>query len=233
VSSRRSFLTDLGVSAVAVTALGAAAGAQAAAPAPAPGRPAPGGRFQPASHTADDWMDQIPGKHRTVIDAVTADGAGDALLFANNLYQANQNGYSLGDADLAIIVVLRHFATAFAFTDAIWAKYGKAMGEMLKFNDPNTKQPPATNLYNASNYGLALRNFGTTIDALVKRGTRFAICDAATHFVAGQLAGPSGSADAIYKEFAASTIPNSRFVPAGVVGVTRAQERGYTLIYAG
>jgi hypothetical protein len=177
-------------------------------------------------------MDQIPGKHRTVIDAVTAEGAGNALLFANNLYDANQKGYALADADLAIIVVLRHFATAFAFTDAIWAKYGKPMGEMLKFDDPNTKQPPTKNIYNAAGYGMALTNFGNTIDALVKRGTRFAICDAATRFVAGQLAGPSGNTDAIYKELVAAAIPNSRFVPAGVVGVTRAQERGYTLIYA-
>lgn len=224
ISPRRSFLTGLGISAVGITAMNAIGEAQA---------PAAGARFQAARHAADDWLDQIPGKHRTVIDAVSADGAGNALLFANNLYEANQKAYSLADGDLAIVVVLRHFATAFAFTDAIWAKYGKTMGGMLKFNDPNTKQPPATNLYNSAAYGMALPNFGTTIDALVKRGTRFAICDAATHFIAGQLAGPSGNAEAIYKEFAAATIPNSRFVPAGVVGVTRAQERGYAMIYAG
>jgi hypothetical protein len=29
------------------------------------------------------------------------------------------------------------------------------------------------------------------------------------------------------------TLPHSRFVSAGVVAVTRAQEHGYTLIYAG
>jgi len=224
VSPRRSFLTGLGVSAIGVGAAGAFVEAQA---------PAAGGRFQATRHPADDWMDQIPGTHRTVIDSVTADGAGNALLFANNLYEANKTGYSLANGDLAIIVVMRHFATAFAFTDVIWAKYGKAMGEMLKFADPNTKQPPAINVYNVASYGMALPNFGTTIDALVKRGTRFAICDAATHFVAGQLAGPSGSAEAVYKKLAANTIPNSRFVPAGVVGVTRAQERGYALIYAG
>lgn len=224
VSPRRSFLTGLGISAVGIGTMSTIAEAQA---------PAAGARFQPARHAADDWMDKIPGKHRVVLDSVSAEGAGSALLYANNLYEANQKGYSLGDGDLAIIVVMRHFATAFAFSDAIWAKYGKAMGEMLKFNDPNTKQPPTTNVFNAPGYGMALTNFGNTIDALVKRGTRFAICDAATHFVAGQLAGPSGSADAIYKELAASTIPNSTFVPAGVVGVTRAQERGYALIYAG
>ena len=222
LSPRRSFLTGLGVSALGIGAMSAVAEAQAPA----------AGRFQPARHAADDWMDQIPGKHRVVIDSVSPDGAGSALLFANNLYE-NQKGYSLTDGDLAIIIVMRHFATPFAFTDAIWAKYGKPMGEMLKFNDPNTKQPPATNVYNGAGYGMALTNFGTTIDTLVKHGTRFAICDAATHFVATQLAGQSGNADAIYKEFAAGTIPNSRFVPAGVVGVTRAQERGYALIYAG
>jgi hypothetical protein len=221
---RRSFLTGVGVSAVGLGTMTGIADAQSLPAAP---------RFQAARHPADDWMDQIAGTHRTVIDSVSADGAGNALLYANNLYDANQKGYSLPNTDIAIVIVLRHFATAFAFTDAIWTKYGKTMGEMLKFNDPNTKQPPTTNVFNSPGYGMALTNFGNTIDALVKRGTRFAICDAATHFIAGQLAGQSGNADAIYKEFTANTIPNSRLVPAGVVGVTRAQERGYAMIYAG
>jgi len=54
------------------------------------------------------------------------------------------------------------------------------------------------------------------------------------HFAAGQLAADGGGdADAIYKDFAANLVPNSHIVPAGVVAVNRAQERGYTLIYAG
>ena len=224
ISPRRSFLTGLGVSAVGIGAMSAGVAAQT---------PAAAGAFQPARHAADDWMDQIPGKHRIVIDAVTPDGAGNAFLFANNLYEANQKGYSLGNGDLAIIVVLRHFATPFAFTDAIWAKYGKAMAEAVKFEDPKTKQPPTVNVYNAAGYGEALPNFGNTIDALVKRGTHFAICDMATQFFSKQAAGPSGSADAVYKELVAGAIPNSAFSAAGVVGVTRAQERGYSLIYAG
>lgn len=195
--------------------------------------PAAGGPFRPARHPTDDWMDQIPGRHRVVIDAVTPEGAGNAFLFANNLYEANQKGYALANGDLAIIVVLRHFATPFAFTDAIWAKYGKAMAEAVKFEDPKTKQPPTVNVYNAAGYGEALPNFGNTIDALVKRGTHFAICDMATQFFSRQAAGSSGTADAVYKELVAGTIPNSKFSAAGVVGVTRAQERGYSLIYAG
>jgi hypothetical protein len=55
----------------------------------------------------------------------------------------------------------------------------------------------------------------------------------ATHFFAGELAKTAGgSAEAIYKELAANTIPNSHMVAAGVVAVNRAQERGYTLLTA-
>ena len=169
----------------------------------------------------------MPGKHRTFIDASTVSGAGEAILYANNLYVANKSGYSLEEGDVAIVVCLRHFATAFAFTDPIWEKYGQSMSKMLGFTDPKTKKAPSTNLLNSADYGLSLPSFGNTIDSVVKRGTRFAICDMATHFVARQLADlTKGDADAIYKELAASLIPNSRMVPAGVVALNRAQEHG-------
>jgi intracellular sulfur oxidation DsrE/DsrF family protein len=223
-SDRRRFIAGLGAVAAATGAGAVTASAQT-----------PAARsFQSGRHTADDWMDALPGKHRMVVDGVTANGAGEAVLFASNLYAANKAGYQLGDADLGIIVVMRHFATPFALTDAMWAKYGKAMSAMLNFTDPKTKQAPTTNLFNSAAYGLTLPNLGNTIDALVKRGTQFAVCDMAMHFAAGQLAaGGGGEADAIYKDFAANLVPNSHIVPAGVVAVNRAQERGYTLIYAG
>ena len=65
-----------------------------------------------------------------------------------------------------------------------------------------------------------LSNFGRTIPMATKHGTRFAICDMATHFFATQLAAQTkGDADAIYKELAANLIPSGRLVPAGVVAV--------------
>jgi intracellular sulfur oxidation DsrE/DsrF family protein len=213
--------------------LGAAAAAAGAGAVTAHAQTTGMSRFQSARHPADDWMDKLPGKHRMVVDGVTANGAGEAVLFASNLYAANKAGYSLNDADLGIIVVMRHFATPFAFTDAMWAKYGKAMSPMLNFTDPKTKEAPSTNLYNSAAYGLTLPNLGNTIDALIKRGTQFAVCEMAMRFAAGQLAGQGGDAEAVYKEFAANLVPNSHIVPAGVVAVNRAQERGYTLIYAG
>lgn len=227
LSARRSFMSRVGA-AVAAFGIGSAASAEAQT------APAAAGTFRAARHAEDDWMDQFAGKHRIVIDAVTPHGAGEAVLFANNLYTSHKTAYSLTEKDLAIVIVMRHYATPFAFTDAVWAKYGKALGTMLEFKDPKTKEPPTTNLYQASGYGLALPNLGTTIEAVRKKGTYIAICDQATRFTAQGLAGMTATAmDAIYKDFQANIVPDSRFVPAGVLAVARAQEKSYTLIYAG
>ena len=218
--ARRSMMSGLGAAAVGM-ALGAKpASAQTA-----------GGRFQPARHQQDAWLDAVAGKHRTFIDAATPKGAGEALLYANNLYEANKSGYTLPESDVVVVACMRHFATPFAYNDAIWKKYGKNLSMMIEFTDPKTKQAPSTNLLNAGSYGMALPNLGNTIDSVVKRGTRFAVCDMATHFFAAQLAMQTkGNADAIYKELVANLIPNSHMVAAGVVAVNRAQEYGFTLL---
>jgi intracellular sulfur oxidation DsrE/DsrF family protein len=230
LSARRSFMSRMGA-AFAAFGIGSAASAEAQTK---PAAPAAARAFRAMHHAQDDWMDQFPGRHRIVIDAATPHGAGEAVLFANNLYTSHKAAYNLAEKDLAIVIVMRHFATPFAFTDVAWAKYGKAMGDMLEFRDPKTKESPTTNLYQSSAYGLTLPNLGTTIEAVRKKGTYIAICDQATRFAAQGVAGMTGSTmDAVYKDFQANIVPDSRFVPAGVLAVARAQEKGYTLIYAG
>ena len=114
------------------------------------------------------------------------------------------------------------------------AKYGKHLSRLVSFTDPKTDQAVLANLYNADGYGGELPNMGNTIDAQVERGAHFAICDAATRFLAGGVArATGGSADDVYQELVANAIPNSRFVSAGVVATTRDQEYGYSLLYAG
>jgi hypothetical protein len=66
---------------------------------------------------------------------------GAALLYANNNFLANKSGYGLEAQEIAIIVVLRHLATPFAFTDAIWAKYGEALSEIIEFQEPGRRSP--------------------------------------------------------------------------------------------
>jgi hypothetical protein len=221
---RRSFLSQVGTA-------GAATAAALTFAAPAAAQSA----FQPAKHPQDDWLDAVPGKHRLYLDALTGAGAGDALLFAGNFLNNSKAAYNLADSDSAVVVCLRHFATPFAWTDAIWAKYGEPFTEMLtKIKDPKTSKAPTINLYRVSGYGMQLPNLGTTIDDLVKRGVQFAVCDTATRFTAGQLAqATKGNTDAIYKDLKDNSIPNSHYVSAGIVATNRAQERGYTLAHCG
>jgi intracellular sulfur oxidation DsrE/DsrF family protein len=189
------------------------------------------GAYAPARHPQDAWLGQVPGRHRTIIDCASVRGAGEGLLYANNLFVSNKSGYQLDDRDLAIVVCLRHFATVFAYNDAMWAKYGKQLGELMDVTDPNTKQPPAFNLLDAAGYGDTLPNGGVQISALVKRGVQFAVCDMATRMVTGQLSRTlKVDESALHAEIVANLIPNSHLMAAGVLAVNRAQEYGYTLL---
>lgn len=191
---------------------------------------APDAAFKPARHAQDAWINGLPGSHRTIIDSVSPRGVGEALLFARNLFVANGSGYGLKDADVAVIICLRHVSTGFAFNDAMWAKYGAQLAGGPDFTDPKTKRTPTTNLYNATDYGL-----GFTIGLVASRGTQFAVCSMATQRLSGLIATAVGNTtpDAVFKELTSNLVPNSHMVTAGVVAVTRAQEYGYTFLNAG
>ncbi len=189
--------------------------------------------FRPARHAQDDWMDKIPGKHRLVFDTTSPPAFGAALAYANNYLTANKDGYGLNDQDHAIIIIARHFSTPFAYNDAMWKKYGKAMPPFVVLDDPKTKQRPDFNIYYEKDYGLDLPNLGATISEVQKKGVHFAVCQMATRFFAGNLAQANGgTADTVYNELVANLIPNSHMVAAGIVAVNRAQERGFTLTTA-
>ena len=221
--ARRNFLTRLSVGVVALDAT--LAGRDAIAQTPAPGGPG----WQPARHTQDEWLDQIPGKHRFVFDSTSASGLGNVLLYVNNTFLANQSGYGLGNGDLAVVIVVRHNSTPFAYGDGVWSQYGAIMAEASAFEDPKTKKWAAANLFNAAGYGTALPNFGVTVDSLVKRGVHFAVCQMATRRLAGLIATAKAStADAIYNEIVGNLVGNAHMVPAGIVAVNRAQEHGYS-----
>src|SRR4029450_4576678 len=127
--ARRSLMS--GMSAVA------AAFAFGARPASAQTATAP---FQPARHPQDEWLDKIPGKHRVVFDVVSSRGVPEALHFANNIYSGNKSMYGLEQGDLAVLIVLRHAATAFGSSDAMWAKYGKALAAATSYADPKSSE---------------------------------------------------------------------------------------------
>jgi len=212
---RRSFLTrfNTGAASVAALAMGGLAMAQV--------KSAPAGRFEPARHDKDDWMDQIPGKHRLVVDTTSEDGFRDGLLFAGNFMLANRNDYGLQNQDLAVIVVARHLSTQFGFNNDMWAKYGASLAGQPLSAGAQTKESPKANPHTAS------------LVQLSTQGVQFAVCSTATHRLAGTIArAVGGNADAIFAELSANVVTNGRMVPAGIVAVNRAQERGYSFVRA-
>jgi len=227
--ARRSFLTRIGAGAAA---FGAAFGGGAVAQAQTSSMAA--AAFQPAKHAEDDWFEQVPSaKHRLFYDTTTPDAAGYSLFWSRNFFAANASGYKLTDADLAVVICMRHESTSFAFTDAMWAKYGPMLSERAgQFVDPKSKQVPTINVYLATGYGDLLKNGNVTLDAMAKRGVRFAVCSLATRAAASLIGQKTGAnVDAVFKELTENLVPNGHMVPAGIVAVNRAQERGYTFTY--
>ena len=226
--ARRSFLSRLGTG---LAAVGAALGADTSdVMAQGPSE----GRWQPARHAEDDWLDRMRGKHRTILDAVSAQGVGDALHFASNIFTTSKRGYGLDSADLGVVICLRHAATAFAFNDAIWAKYSAPLSARTKFTDPKSHGPAVVNVYNSTEYRGMLSHGATTFDVLIKEGVHFAVCDQSTHGLADSLARNDGDeAEVTYKKLTSNLIGNSHMVPSGIVAVGHAQERGFPYVYCG
>lgn len=217
---RRAFVTAMGAGA-ATLGLAAAASAGAATE----GVPA---RWQPAREPQDEWL-ELPGRHRFVFDCTTAAGVGGALDYGDAYFTASKDGYNLAPGDLAVVIILRHFATAFAFNDAVWAKYGAQFGKMMKFDDPKTQQAPLRNVYDNAD-----GKDSVTLSGMAKNGVHFAVCGLATSKIAEKLAGSDKSrATAIRAELVAGLIAHSHVVPAGIVALNRTQERGYAIAHMG
>lgn len=215
MTARRSFLARFGAAAAAF-GLGTAStqGAEA--------QPGPDARWQPARHPTDDWLDQLPGKHRLFFDTVSPQGVRQVQGYVRNYFDGHKTGYDLESKDLAVVICMRHRATQFGFADAIWAKYGAALGESEEFTDPKTGVAPVVNVYK------------TELETQIKRGVHFAVCNMSTHRLARFIARKiDGSEDNIYKELTSNAVANAHFVPAGIIAVNHAQERGYSISYVG
>lgn len=223
LKSRRAVVTGMGV---AVAGLAAAASAHAqlrSGPRSASG-------FRPERHALDAWLDEASGGHRIFVDSATAHGAVNAMLYAHNLLRTHHSAYDAEERDLDIVVCFRHLSTPFGFNDRIWAKYGEKIQRWMQY--PATERAPMTNPLNAVGESGAPAA-AMTIDAIAARGAQYAICANATQSIAEQLAAGSGSStNEIFEELTSNAISRGRFVPAGIITLTRAQEYGYSLLYA-
>lgn len=220
MTARRSFLARLGAAAAALGFGSSAAAAQQGGASAAPASTA--APWQPAREAKDDWLDLIPGKHRLIFDATSPEAVADAIRYTGNFFTANKNGYGLESSEVAVVIVLRHKATQFAFSDEVWAKYGKVLSGEDKFTDPKTGAVPTSNFYKAG------------LEGHIKRGVHLAVCDLSTNRLKSAIAkAHDAKPEEIYKELTSTALGNSHFVAAGILAVNRAQERGYAVAHTG
>jgi intracellular sulfur oxidation DsrE/DsrF family protein len=220
---RRSFVARL---AVGGAALGAVFGGTAAFPdiavAASPGAASPGVEL-------DAWFRAMKGENKVIYDCVSAASAPDGVLFARNVIKFSAEKLGTKDADMSVVVSFRHFSTPFGYNDDMWAKY-PPMAEMLQVDDPASKKRASRNWLL---HDVAMGEAGANLPGLREHGVNFAVCGAATEFIAHALAGPNGDARKIEAELAGNLIPGARMMPAGVVGIQRAQKAGFAYTYAG
>ncbi len=188
-------------------------------------------RTRAASHacrTADPTYSTSNTRTRRLVTARAIEG----LQYASNILGAHVHNYAGEESDFSLVVCFRRFATPLGWGSEVWNKYGKIIERVVQYPDPVTGEAFMANPVMVDRADLP--NRGNTVVSLRGRGVRFAVCDAATRVISGILArATEGDADAIYEELVASLVPNARFVPAGVLTVTRAQEYGYSLLTAG
>jgi hypothetical protein len=205
---RRSFLARLAAAGTAFAGLATLPSRAAAQPARGP------------THPADAWLDDFTGQHKNIYDCTSVENGPMGWSFARNFLTANTGPiYQLKDADVNVIVSVRHQATAFGFNDAMWAKY--KLGESQKVMDggsPATRNPHAN----------------TAVD-LAKRGVIVSVCGLATARIARTVAGDAGASAAdVEADLRANLVtPTARVVAAGVIVTNRAQEKGFTYTYVG
>src|SRR5262245_18637914 len=86
-------------------------------------------------HPQDAWLDAGRARHRVVFDTWMADKFPEAIGFAGNWLSVNREAYGLGDADLDVLLVVRHGTTPFAFNERIWTKYGAIFAANMSTNN--------------------------------------------------------------------------------------------------
>jgi intracellular sulfur oxidation DsrE/DsrF family protein len=224
MSERREFLETLALGGVAL-AVGACATGRSTNAAPLPAAP-PAAKEGPWDSS---WLDQLTAKHKQIFD-VSAYADGGGLFYAKNYFNAHRDAFGTTYPDVQAVLGIHGDAYPIVFSDAIWAKYD--LGRRVKAKDPRTGKPALRNVLWQPREGEEMYEY--SVNALQPRGAKFILCNNVLRFVTRTLAQESRATyDATRAELIAGLLPNVTVVPAMVVALGLAQERGCAYVYAG
>lgn len=224
MTDRREFLETLALGSM-VVAVGACATAAPAAQTPLPAAP-PAVNEGPWDST---WLDQLRAKHKQIFD-VSAYADGGGLFYAKNYFNAHRDAFGTTFPDVQAVLGIHGDAYPVVFSDAIWARYD--FGRRVKATDPRTGKPALRNVLWQPREGEEMYEY--SVNALQPRGAKFILCNNVLRFVTRTLAQESHATYAATRsELIAGLLPGVTVVPAMVVALGLAQERGCAYVYAG
>jgi hypothetical protein len=226
-SPRREFLGRLATAAAALAAtacVSGAGGVAVAAPAPVPDAPKlPPMPPLPALEFDDAWTNKLTGKYRAVFDSPEIED-GTAVFNAYSFMKGFEDMYTLSDANVNAVVVIRHRAIPMILDDELWDRY--KLGEYAKVKDPTTNKWALRNPFWAPD-PKDTSSTAYALETLVKRGLIVLGCALATRGFAGILASRTkDKPDAVFDELRRHLIPTAILQPSGIFAVMRAQVSG-------
>jgi hypothetical protein len=175
------------------------------------------------------WADRIAAaRHRAVFDCAEVND-GLALTNAQTYMAGWKDVYNTPDAEMGVVVVIRHRAIQMVLNDDIWARWN--IGEQLGVKDG--AEPARRNVFagRPAADGVAPRGGGNTLHGLMARGVVILCCNLALMRSAGQFASAMQMpVDEARKLFIDSVIPGVIRQTNGIFAVTRAQEAGAHLV---
>lgn len=183
---------------------------------------------------ADQWFNQVKGKHRMVYDATRPH---EIFPFAwPKVFLLTNQATGTPATDCGVVVVLRHTAIAYAFDNWVWAKY--KFGELFNAPDPKTKSASLRNPFWKPKPGdFSLPGIGEVqigINDLQADGVMFCACEMALAVFTGAAAGLMHmSQEEVKNDWLKGLLPGIQLVPSGVWAVGRAQEHGCAYCFAG
>lgn len=176
----------------------------------------------PSAPTVDDepWMKRLGGQSRVIFHShLPTDGL--AITWARTFLETQKTVYGRRDTDSGVVVGLNGRSIGLLFNDAMWAKYpiAQTLG-MTGTQNPNG--PLGTDL----------------VTQLLGRGVILLVCQnslraAGSRFLPEPDRSDEGRRAAFGEEAKANLLPGVEVVPAMIVTLQQAQDRGCRYVYAG
>jgi hypothetical protein len=182
----------------------------------------------------DAWLNRMTGRHRCLFDA-PLHGGGLPMIHMLNYINTYRTAY--GEPAAAVNAVGTFYGAPgdpatmpLAWNDTIWEKY--KIGELLKLDDPDTRAPTRRNMFYRPRAGDPVFFSGAMatagIENLQRMGAVFLMCNNAflawVSFLSGS--GTTGNPSEIEREIRANLLPGVVTVPAMVIAIEKAQEKG-------